>query len=107
MEWWELSAWALALLTEFVLVYAAIASIVSVDVCTSHEARRYNESVKYGASAINTLSVGMIAGSVIIPLINGQALDVAWSGIWVFAGITLHVMGHLVLGLLKKEDGYG
>lgn len=95
----------LFLLVEFVLVYGAIHHVINPDIRNSRDAKRFNASVNYGASALNTMAVGMVAASVLVPAINEQGLGF-WSAYWAIAGIGLHVGGHFVLSLLKKEDGY-
>ena len=96
---------ALFLITEFVLVYGAVHHIITQEIRNSRDAKRFNASVNYGANAMNTLAVGMVAAAVIIPAINEQGLRF-WSAYWALAGVCLHIGGHLVLSLLKKEDGY-
>jgi hypothetical protein len=98
--------WGIGFLAcEFVLVYGALHHIISPEIRNSRDAKRFNESVKYAANAMNTLAVGMIAAAVIVPAINQQAIQI-WSLGWASAGLILHMMGHLTLSLLKKEDGY-
>lgn len=95
----------LFLIVEFLLVYGALHQIVVPEIGNSRDAKRFNESVKYATSAMNTLAVGMIAAAVIVPAINQQTIQL-WSLSWASAGFALHIMGHLTLSLMKKEDGY-
>lgn len=98
--------WGVVILAvEFILIYGALHHIIHPEIGNSRDAKRFNESVRYAASAMNALSVGMIAAAVIVPAINHSAIQL-WSVGWASAGIILHMTGHLTLSLLKKEDGY-
>ncbi|MAS03793.1 MAG: hypothetical protein CL534_03765 [Ahrensia sp.] len=99
-------AWAgLFLICEGVLVYGALHFILNPEIRNNLAAKRFNERIRYTATALNTAAVGMIAGSVIIPSINEDHLG-WWSALWACAGFVLHIVGHLLLGLIKKEEGY-
>ncbi|MBZ9922112.1 hypothetical protein FJ942_09725 [Mesorhizobium sp. B2-4-2] len=105
VEGWKIAWGVVFLIVEFVLIYGAVHHIINPEIRNSRDAKRFNESVKYAASAINALAVGMIGGSVVVPAINHQDLQ-WWSLAWAIGGFALHTVGHLVLSLLRKEDGY-
>jgi hypothetical protein len=47
----------------------------------------------------------MVAGSVVVPLINQASLS--WFlGLWALGGFALHVGGQWLLGYLRTEEGY-
>ena len=93
------------LLLEGVLVYGVLHHCLNPEIRNNLEAKRFNERVKYTATAVNAIAVGMFAGAVLLPSINDTAVKV-WSLLWAAAALGLHLMGHFILGLLKAEDGY-
>ena len=69
-------------------------------------AKRYNERVKLTAGAINALGLALIISGMVFPVVRAgapEALARPFTWIWVLAGMTLHVIAHVVLGLLKNE----
>jgi hypothetical protein len=63
------------------------------------KARRANEHLKLMASFLNTLSLAVIGAAFVIPGVTSLQ-----GGIWIPAGLVLHLAAHLPLRLLKSED---
>ena len=58
------------------------------------------------AGAINALGLALIISGMVFPVVRAgapEALARPFTWIWVLAGMTLHVIAHVVLGLLKNE----
>lgn len=66
-----------------------------------YRAKRANEHFKLVASFLNTLSLAVLGAAFIVPgMVSLEG--VRW--IWIPFGIFLHLVAHLVLRLLKRED---
>ncbi len=85
-------------------ICAVIQALIAREKSADKDVKRFNERVKYAASALNSTSIVMLGSSVILPSIKGDSIGV-WSFIWFSIGLALHIIGHLVLSLLKSETG--
>ena len=88
-----------------VFMFALAAVFADAEPTSERDAKRFNESVRYLAGALNSLAVATIAGATIVPLLNDRALSV-WFLAWIALGFILHLVGHAVFGLLKRDTGY-
>jgi type IV secretory pathway TrbD component len=64
-------------------------------------AKRANERLKLAAGALNTLALATVGAAFIIPGVTSLE-NVRWA--WIPVGVILHLLAHLVLGLMKSED---
>lgn len=65
-------------------------------------ARRNNERVRLLAATLNTIGLSVFGAAFLLPAINGVS---RWAvGAWIPVAIALHVLAHLVYGLLRSED---
>ena len=74
------------------------------DIARRLASKRFNERVKLGATFLNNCAVATLVGAVVIPATQ----DVSKLGLvqWasVGAAFLLHLMGHIVLTLMRSED---
>lgn len=73
----------------------------------SLQAKRYNERVKLVTNSVNTLALAFVISGAVFPIVRaGQtaAIGAKFTWVWIISGLILHLMGHLLLGLLKSEE---
>ena len=68
-------------------------------------AKRNNERVKLGATALNAIAIAIVSVAVVLPAISAPDLLLtgrAW--ILLLAAIVLHLVAHAALSFLRSED---
>ncbi|MGR3469037.1 MAG: hypothetical protein ACU0CI_14285 [Shimia sp.] len=63
----------------------------------------YNERVKYFASLLNALAIGLVGFALVRPLVDAVPLSVN-TGWWCLLAFAFHLGGHYVLGRIEKEN---
>lgn len=67
--------------------------------------KRFNERVKLMATTANALGIGVAGSALIIPATRADAFAFSFGTvIWLLAAIALHLVGHLLIGLIRSED---
>ena len=68
---------------------------------------RFNERVKLGAAALNTIGVACVVSALIFPAVR-EGNEGVWSSpqtyIWILIGLAVHFCGHAALGFLRSEE---
>jgi hypothetical protein len=57
--------------------------------------------VKLAATSLNTLALAIAAAAFVVPGVTSLE-NVRWA--WIPAGAILHLVAHIVFGLMKSED---